>query len=324
MMVETALWVEKYRPKNLDEVVNHEKIVKALKSYVERQNIPNLLFAGPAGVGKTASALALAQDLYAESYGQYTLELNASDERGIDMIRGKLKDFSRSIPSGDISYKILILDEADHLTTEAQHALRRTMEKFSGLTRYILICNYSSKIIEPIQSRCSLFSFRHLPKADVKDRLSFIAEEEGLDVNEKGLEALVEVSRGDLRKAINLLQSVAYEERTIDKEVVYNAAGVVYPETAKDLIETAFEGKFEDARKKLTETLIEGGVDGGDLLRAMERAIHRNLPNLESDERIKLLRFISQVDFRITEGATDYIQLTALLANLYELGEKHR
>lgn len=320
--VETRLWVEKYRPKTLNEVVNHDDIVEALESYVERQNVPNLLFAGPAGVGKTASALAMAQDLYSSRYEQYTLELNASDERGIDMVREQLKDFSRSIPSGDIPFKMLILDEADHLTSEAQHALRRTMEKFSDLTRYVLICNYSSKIIEPIQSRCSLFSFGHLPEERVKERLSHIAKEEGLELKESGLEGLVNVTRGDLRKAINLLQSVAYRDRTVDKEIVYKAAGVIYPEKAKEIIKMAYEGKFENARKELTKTLIERGVDGNDLLRSLEREINRGMLDLEPDEKIKLTRFLSELDFRITEGATDYIQLTSLLAYLYELGKK--
>lgn len=322
-MIETQLWVEKYRPKSLDDVVNHDEIVESLQSYVENQNIPNMIFAGPAGVGKTASALATAQDLYGGEYNEYTLELNASDERGINMVRGKLKDFSRSIPSGEIPYKMLILDEADHLTSEAQHALRRTMEKYSDLTRYILICNYSQKIIEPIQSRCARFSFRHLTKNRVKDRLAYIAENEGLKVQDEGLSALVEVSRGDLRKAINLLQSVSYRDKVIDKELIYKAAGFVYPEKAKELINDAFNGNFEKARKELSKTLIEGGVDGSGLLRALEKEINRGVIDLEPEAKIELTRFISELDFRITEGATDYIQLTALLAHLYELGKKY-
>lgn len=323
-MIETELWVEKYRPKSLDDIVNHDEIIESLKSYVEKGNIPNLIFAGPAGVGKTASALAIVHDLYGEKYDQYTLELNASDKRGIDMVRNDLKDFSRSIPSGKVSYKLLILDEADHLTSEAQHALRRTMEKFSDLTRYVLICNYSSKIIEPIQSRCSLFTFSHLPESKVKEQLSHIAKQEELKITDEGINALVEVSRGDLRKAINLLQSVAYRDRKIDKKVIYDAAGMIYPKTAKKLIETAFEGDFENARQKLTEILVESGIDGNDLLRALEREINHNILDITPDDRIKLTRFLSELDFRISEGATDYIQLTALLAELYELGRKYQ
>lgn len=321
--VETQLWVEKYRPKTLDDVVDHDDIIKAMKTYVEEENIPNMLLVGPAGVGKTASALAMAHDLYGNDYEEYILELNASDERGIDMVREDLKDFSRSIPSGEIPYKILILDEADHLTSEAQHALRRTMEKYSDLTRYILIGNYSSKIIEPIQSRCSLFSFSHLPKEKVKERLASITAQEELEIKEDGLEALLEVSRGDLRKAINLLQSIAYGDRVIDKEKVYSAAGEVYPETAKKLITLAFDGNFEEARTKLTNALIEQGVDGTDLLKALEREINHGAIDIASQDKMQLTRLISEIDFRITQGATAYIQLTSFLAHLYELGEKY-
>lgn len=323
-MVETQLWVEKYRPKTLDDVVNHNDIIKAMKTYVKEENIPNMLLVGPAGVGKTASALAMAHDLYGDDYKEYTLEMNASDERGIDMVREDLKDFSRSIPSGEESYKILILDEADHLTSEAQHALRRTMEKYSDLTRYILIGNYSSKIIEPIQSRCSLFSFSHLSKEKVKERLSSIADQEGLEIKEDGFQALLEVSRGDLRKAINLLQSIAYGEKVIDREKVYSAAGEIYPETAKKLITMAFDGNFEKARTKLTNALIEQGVDGTDLLKALEREINHGVVDIDSEDKMQLTRLISELDFRITQGATAYIQLTSFLVHLYELGEKYR
>lgn len=323
-MIETELWVEKYRPETLDEIVNHDDIIETLQSYVENGNVPNLIFAGPAGVGKTASALAIAHDLYGEQYEQYTLELNASDKRGIDMVRNELKEFSRSIPSGTASYKLLILDEADHLTSEAQHALRRTMEKFSDLTRYVLICNYSSKIIEPIQSRCSLFTFSHLPEETVQAQLAYIANQEQLTITDEGIQALVDVSRGDLRKAINLLQSVAYRKRDITKKVIYDAAGKIYPKTARNLVETAFAGEFETARTTLTELLVEQGIDGSDLLRALERAINQNTVNLDPPDKIQLNRFLSELDFRISEGATDYIQLTALLAELYELGRQYK
>ena len=322
--MEEVLWVEKYRPRTLDDVIDQEDVISALKEFVKKKNIPNMLFSGPPGTGKTATALALAQDLYGGNWRAYTLELNASDERGIDMVRTTLKNYARTRVTGEIPFKIIVLDEADMMTSEAQHALRRTMEKFADISRFILICNYPSKIIEPIQSRCAVFRFRKLSEDAVKARLKYIAKSEGVDLRDDGLEAIIEISEGDLRKAINLLQSVAYLDKPVTRELVYKTAGVVFPERIDKLLKLAFEGKFEDSRKMLLTILTEEGVSGSDLIRDIYSAIAKDVIKLKPDDKIKLMELIGEIDFRISQGATDYLQITSLLAVLTDLGKKYR
>jgi replication factor C small subunit len=314
-------WTEKYRSKKLDDnIVGQEAIVKRLKAYVKQKNMPNLLFAGPPGVGKTLCAIALAYELFDDSFGQNFMELNASDARGIDVVREQIKSYAASLPFGGIRFKVIFLDEADALTRDAQNALRRTMENTSATTRFILSANYSSKIIEPIQSRCALFRFRPLSEDHITDRLKHIAQKEKVHVDADGYKALVYASEGDMRKAINFLQTSSTLGEKVTEDTVYKIASKARPKEVRELIDLAMEGKFENARKKLDALLYEYGLSGEDVI----LQLYRETIGLDMDQRkkVELIDKIGEYNFRMTEGANERIQLEALLAYLVLIGKK--
>jgi len=312
------MWTEKYRPKSLDEMVNQSHIVQRLKSFVEAKNIPHCIFAGPPGTGKTTAALCLAHDLYGEVYREYLMELNASDERGINVIRETVKTFARARSMGEIPFKILILDEADNMTADAQQALRRTMERYTETCRFILIANYSGRIIEPIQSRCAPFRFTYLPREEHDKYLMYIAENEKVELLKDGLDAIYEVCGGDLRKAINTLQAAASLGKPVNAEVVYSVVGHANPVDVREMIKLAMKGDFIKARDKLREMIFRYGVAASDIV----RQIHTEIFRLDVPEawKIKLADIVGEIDFRITQGADEEVQLSALLAQLVEAG----
>ena len=316
------VWVEKYRPKNLGEVVGQEEVVRRLKSYVKARTMPHLLFAGPAGTGKTTCAIALARELFGENWRMSFHELNASDERGINVVRTKIKEYARTAAPNDVGFKIIFLDEADALTPDAQAALRRTMEMYSKTCRFILSCNYSSKIIEPIQSRCAVFRFMPLKPEDIKKRLRYIAEQEKKEITEDALNAIVYVSGGDMRKAINVLQMSAAISDKIDEDTVYKATGLAKREDVEGVVKEAIRGNFIDARNKLQKLLVEYGLSGEDII----KQIHRVIYELPVDDRlkVKLLDRTGEIEFRIVEGASERIQLDALLAYFTLAGERSK
>jgi replication factor C small subunit len=318
----SGMWAEKYRPQILDEIMNQTEIVSRLKNFVKDRNLPHLLLVGPAGTGKTTSIVALAHDLYGPSYRSYILELNASDERGINVIRDKVKNFARtSAIASDVSFKILIMDEADSLTSAAQHALRRTMEIYTRTCRFCLIGNYSENIIEPIQSRCSVFRYSPLSEADSKEWVRIIAAKESVNLLEEGLDAIYEASSGDLRKATNLLQAAAATQGgEVDDIAIYSVLGRVSPGKVREMIGLGLKGDFLDAREVLRGLLIDEGLAAVDIIRIVYSEVMRL--NIPERQKVSLSDAIGEVDYRLTQGARAEIQLSTLLAKLALAGEE--
>ncbi len=310
--INSAIWTEKYRPKTFSDIVGHEDIVRRAKSFVEARNMPHLLFAGPAGCGKTTLALIIAKQFFKDKWHENFLELNASDERGIDVVRQKVKAFARTKSLGEIPFKIILLDESDALTKDAQHALRRIMEMFTATCRFILSCNVSSKIIDPIQSRCAIFRFKPIEKKDTIKIIEKIAKEESLKVNPDAVETLYNKSSGDLRRAINLMQASSSITKNITKETLYEVISEAQPHEIKQVLEVAMKGNFLDAREKLLEIMLKKSLGGLDIIKAVSQEIW-NL-NLREEEKIRLIEKCGEIEFRLVEGSDEFIQLEALLA----------
>jgi len=309
-------WTEKYRPKTLDQMVGQKHIIPRLKKYVEKKSMPNMLFAGPPGIGKTCSAVALAKEIFQNTFSQDFLELNASDERGIGIVRGAIKDFSRTIPLG-ADFKIIFLDEADALTVDAQQALRRTMEKYTGTVRFILNANYSSKLITPIQSRCSLFKFKPLLKIDVKDYLTMIAEKETVQLDTDALDAIFDVCAGDMRTAINYLQAAASINNKVTLESIYEVSNSAQPQDIYNMIDSCLSQDFLKARSFMQKLLFEQGLSGEDIINQIyKKLVAYPEEKINITMKIKIIDKIAEINFRLVEGANDRIQLEALLAQI--------
>jgi replication factor C small subunit len=307
-------WIEKYRPHLLTDVVGQPEIIKRLTGYAQTQNLPHLMFSGPAGVGKTSSAVALARQLFGTGFERNFLELNASDARGIDVVRTTIKDFARTL-AFDSHFKIIFLDESDALTPDAQQALRRTMEKFTKTCRFILSCNYSSRIIEPIQSRCVVFRFKPLTAPEIKGALEHIAKNEHLALDDDTHKAIQYVSQGDLRKAINVLQAAASTGKKMTTETIYAVSSRAKPEELQHMIRLALDGKFTEAREQLDQLLYTHGMSGEDVMTQLYRELmDADEKDIPSSVKIELVDVIGEYNFRLVEGAHERLQLEALLA----------
>lgn len=307
-----ALWIEKYRPITFADIKGQKEILQKIKGFIEQKNMPHLLFAGPAGIGKSTTALVIARTFFGEHWRENFLELNASDERGIDVVRTKVKDFARTRALGNVPFKIIFLDECDALTKEAQQALRRTMELYALTTRFVLSCNYSSKILDPIQSRCTVFRFKPLEKEQMFLIFDKIAQTEQLKIDSAAKEALYQSCNGDCRKAENILQSCAAVGTEITEESIFSLASVANPIEVKEFLFLAMQNKFALARNKMLETMLKYGLSGLDIIKQIQKEVW----HLEIDDRTKvaLIDKCGEIEFRMTEGSDEFLQLEALLA----------
>lgn len=314
------MWTEKYRPRSFDEIKGQQDIVRRVRALVEKKNMPHVLFVGPAGVGKTTLSLVMARSLFGEQWRENFLELNASDERGIDVVRVKVKDFARTKALGDVPFKLIYLDECDALTKEAQQALRRTMENYTNTCRFVLSANYSSKIIDPIQSRCAIFRFRPLVADDVKAIVDNIIRQEGLSLDPAALAALVEVAGGDCRRVENILQSCAAMDPVISASGIFEVASVAEPKDVSAVLLLALEGRFIPSREKLVHVMLEHALSGLDIIKQIQKEIW-NLP-VTDRQKVALVDKCGEIEFRMVEGSDDVIQLEALLAQVMVVGSE--
>ena len=308
----TGMWVEKYRPMKLSEVVNQKDVIGSLEALIkDPTDMPHLLFSGSAGVGKTTTALCIARQILGEHVREHILELNASDERGIGMVREKVKRFSKYASMSDVPFKIIILDEADEMTSDAQTALRRIIEDAAKICRFIMIANNVSKIIEPIQSRCATFRFTAVSEDDVVSRLQLITQKEKVSANQEGLKAVYEYSEGDLRHAINILQATA-SLGGITIQNVKSTAGIARTSDVVHVLDDILAGKMTKARDKMIDLTRVYGMSESDFLKYFNSAVLKS----GHPKMSEILRIVAEYDYRILVGANPEIQLTAMLAQI--------
>ncbi|MFH1501192.1 MAG: replication factor C small subunit [archaeon] len=312
------IWTEKYRPKDFDELVGQEDIIKRVKNLTNSLNIPHLMFAGPAGTGKSSLAIIIVKQLFGPDWKGNYLELNASDERGIDVVREKVKNFARTKSLGNVPFKVIFLDEADALTREAQQALRRTMENYTNTCRFILSCNYSSKIIDPIQSRCAIFRFKLLERKDIDRIVKNIEKSENITIQDTALESLYEASEGDCRRVINFLQATSSISPNITKELIDTIVASAKPSDVKVVLEYALSGDFLKSKEKLLDVMLKQSISGQDVIKAIQKEVW-NL-QIEPELKVRLTEKVGDIEFRMTEGSDEFIQLQALLASFVLAG----
>lgn len=315
MSVSEKIWVEKYRPETLDDIVGHDEVVKRMRKFLDGEDVPHVVFSGKQGIGKTAIIQAFAKEKYGEdNWRNNILELNASDERGIDTIRDKVKNYAVQGTIGDHQYKIVFLDEADQLTKDAQAALRRIMEEHADVTRFFLSCNYLSKIIGPIQSRCAPFSISPLTDENLFRIGRRVADGEDISIDDDTLELMVNAAEGDARKLINSMQAAEYEGE-IDATGVNVVAQTVDRALVEEIVDQAIEGDLDDAMRRLDVEILKEGVPTNQLCDTFLKVLKRK--DLEGDVKAKCLDKLAETNWRAMRGANPHVQFHSLLADLH-------
>lgn len=312
-----VLWVDKYRPNSFEDIIGQKESVEKLKAMVKKGDTQHMILSGPPGVGKTASAIVMAKEVFGNVWTQNFMELNASDDRKLSIIQGKVKEFARSRPI-DAPFKMILFDEADSLTQEAQQALRRMMEEYSATCRFIFSVNYQSNIIEPLQSRCAILRFQPLSREDIFALIDKLAKNEGLTVDKEAKDALEYVSKGDMRALTNLLQSLSNISKEITGQEVYANAGMIDTSKIKQGLKLAIEGDYIKARQ-IFETILDTGVNMKELIREIFEILTNTSDLLEPKTKSYAIEKLAEIDYRIVEGATPYIQFQSFLAFLSSL-----
>ncbi|RUP50097.1 P-loop containing nucleoside triphosphate hydrolase protein [Jimgerdemannia flammicorona] len=310
---ENLPWVEKYRPATLEDLVSHEDITSTINRFIDEDRLPHLLLYGPPGTGKTSTILACARKLYGPQYKSMILELNASDDRGIDVVRDQIKNFASTRKIFSSGFKLIILDEADAMTQQAQNALRRVIEKYTRNVRFCIICNYVSKIIPAIQSRCTRFRFSPLTQAQVDKRLGFIVDSEGVRLTDDGKKALLVLSCGDMRRALNILQACHAAYDRVDESAVYACTGNPHPRDIEAIVNWMLTEEFTTAYSNIKKLQTEKGLALQDIL----TEVHRFTTDIEFPPHVRvfLLDKMADIEYKLASAATEKIQLGALLGS---------